>query len=357
MTSQIDFEWPGNGDFPAPRSDATPFFDFVRAHHATEFIAAAVAHFDLFSKLADKPLSREELAALLGLAPRPAAVFFTALRAMGLLAADEQGRLDLPPAVREHLVPGGDFFMGDYVGLVAQNPGVKGLVERLRTNKPAEARPDEGAAFMYRDGMESAMDEEASARRLTLALAGRARIVAPILAQRFPLPDARVLLDVGGGTGLYSIGLLKRNPNLRAIIWDRAQVLKVAQEMGERFGVLDRMHLLAGDMFADPIPAGCDTILLSNILHDWDVPECQRLLDRCTAALSSGGQVLIHDVFLNDAMDGPLTVALYSTALFTITEGRAYSAAEYRAMLSKAGLEAGQIVTTSIHCGVLPAKK
>jgi precorrin-6B methylase 2 len=255
------------------------------------------------------------------------------------------------------LVPGGDFYMGDYVGLVAQNPGVKGLVERLRTNKPAEARPDEGAAFMYRDGMESAMDEEASARRLTLALAGRARIVAPILAQRFPIPESHVLLDVGGGTGLYSIGLLKRNPNLRAIIWDRAQVLKVAHEMGERFGVLDRMQLLAGDMFADPIPAGCDVILLSNILHDWDVPECQRLLDRCAVALPAGGQLLIHDVFLNDAMDGPLTVALYSTALFTITEGRAYSAAEYRAMLSKAGLEAGQIVATSVHCGVLPARK
>src|SRR5262249_3988873 len=159
---------------PGPRTDATPFFDFVRAHHATEFIAAAVAHFDLFSKLADKPISREDLALQLGIAPRAAAVFFTALRAMGLLAADEQGRLDLPPAVREHLLPNGEFHMGDSVGLVAQNPGVKGLVERLRTNKPAEARPDEGAAFMYRDGMESAMDEEASARRLTLALAGRA---------------------------------------------------------------------------------------------------------------------------------------------------------------------------------------
>ena len=55
------------------------------------------------------------------------------LRGQGALAADEQGRLDLPPAVREHLVPGGEFYMGDYVGLVAQSPGVKGLVERLRT--------------------------------------------------------------------------------------------------------------------------------------------------------------------------------------------------------------------------------
>jgi precorrin-6B methylase 2 len=236
---------------------------------------------------------------------------------------------------------------------------VKNIVERLRTNRPAEAaKDDRGAAFIYRDGIESAMDHEASARRLTLALAGRARIVAPVLAERYPLPDAKCVLDIGGGTGLYSIGLLKANSKLRAIVWDRAEVLKVAREMAEKHGVLDRLELAPGDMFADSIPAGCDVMLLSNILHDWDIPECQRLLDRCAKALPAGGQLLIHDVYLNNAMDGPLSVALYSTALFTITEGRAYSAAEYRQMLRNAGLVSSEtIVPTAVHCGVLTARK
>jgi hypothetical protein len=97
--------------------------------------------------------------------------------------------------------------------------------------------------------------------------------------------------------------------------------------------------------------------LLSNVLHDWDVPECRQLVGRCAAALPSGGRLLIHDVFLNDAHDGPLAVALYSAALFSITEGRAYSAAEYREWLIGAGLEPQPIVPTLVHCGLLEGRK
>ncbi len=40
-----------------------------------------------------------------------------------------------------------------------------------------------------------------------------------------------------------------------------------------------------------------------------------------------------------------------------LTEGRAYSAAEYRMWLSEVGLVTGEIVPTLVHCGVLPAAK
>jgi len=66
---------------------------------------------------------------------------------------------------------------------------------------------------------------------------------------------------------------------------------------------------------------------------------------------------VVHDVFLNDALDGPLPVALYSAALFTLTEGRAYSAAEYREWLREARLEPGEVVPTLIHCGLLVGTK
>ncbi len=124
------------------------------------------------------------------------------------------------------------------------------MVERLRTNRPAGMKPEEaGAAFIYREGVASAMEKEAEARRLTLALAGRARNVAPVLAERLPLAEARVLLDVGGGTGLFSIACLRKNPELRAIVWDRPEVLKVAAEMAARSrrqrspGVPPRRHV------------------------------------------------------------------------------------------------------------------
>jgi SAM-dependent methyltransferase len=192
---------------------------------------------------------------------------------------------------------------------------------------------------------------------LTLALAGRARNVAPVLAEKCPLDDARLLLDVAGGTGIYSIAWLLRHPHLKAIIWDRPEVLKVAVEMAEAHGVADRFEARPGDMFKDPMPEGADAILLSNVLHDWDTADCGVIVGRCAGALRPGGRLLIHDVFLNDSLDGPLPVALYSASLFRLTEGRAYAAKEYRAWLTEAGLIPGEVIPTLIHCGVLSAIK
>jgi hypothetical protein len=166
-----------------------------------------------------------------------------------------------------------------------------------------------------------------------------------------------LLLDAGGGTGIYSIACLQKNPGLRAVVWDRPEVLKVTRELALAYGVADRLQCTAGDMFKDPPPAAADVVLLSNVLHDWDVPQCKALIGRCAEALVPGGRLLVHDVFLNDALDGPLTIALYSAALFCVTEGRAYSAAEYSGWLGGAGLVPGEVVPTLIHCGVLPGVK
>ncbi len=366
-----------------PTTDPTAIVDIFRGAYGTELLCAAVGHLHLAEKLVDGPLSFDQLRGEIGLAERPAHVLFTALLAMGVLqyapsaltsatgSESHHQRLALSALAREHLLPSGRFFIGDYFSLAGDSPGVNEKLERLKSNRPASTN-DEGAAFIYRDGLESAMEREQSARRLTLALAGRAKNVAPALAAGLSLDGDRLLLDVGGGTGIYSIALLQANAGLSAIIWDRPEVLRVAAEMAAEYGVADRFHCVAGDMFDDPVPGGevaagqaahsslprsPDLILLSNVLHDWDAPDCARLVERCAHALPPGGRLLIHDVFLNDALDGPLPIALYSAALFSLTEGRAYSAAEYRKWLIAAGLEPIGQWPTLIHCGVIEARK
>ncbi len=336
--------------------DPAPIFEHIRGNYATELLAAAVTHFKLFDHLAGGPLSFNNLRRKMGLAERPASVLLTAMKAMGLIVKDPETRLCLSMSAREHLA-GGPFDVCDYVGLNGQSAGVLEMVERLKSNRPANADKAEGAAFIYREGLESAMEKESQARALTLALAGRARNIAPVMAQKLVLDNARLLLDVGGGTGIYSIALLQKNPNLRAIVWDRPEVLKVAAEMAAHYGVTERFECRAGDMFADPVPAGADTVLLSNVLHDWDEPECAKLVARLSDALPPGGKLLVHDALLDDGLDGPLAVALYSAALFSLTEGRAYSREEFVEWMEKAGLKAGDPIPTLIHCSVLIGTK
>lgn len=330
----------------SPAFDPTSIFDYYRAGFASNLLIAAVAHFRLFEKLNGRSMTLRELGTAIGLEERPAIVLLTAIRAMGLVVTDSDGRLSLSPLAKEQLTSESYFSIADYIALAGESPSVVELAERLRANRT-------GTAFLYKEGIESTMEEEASARKLTLALAGRAKNVAPVLADRLPLGNG-VLLDIGGGTGIYSIAFLHRNPELRAIILDRPEVLRIAGEFAESYGVADRLELHPGDMFRSEWPAA-DFVLLSNILHDWDVEDCRMLVRRAAACVRPGGKVLIHDVLLNDALDGPLGVACYSAQLFTITEGRAYSAAEYRSWLAEAGLTPEMSVPTLADCHVISA--
>jgi hypothetical protein len=134
-------------------TDPTPIFEHFRGDYGSELLTAAVAHFRLFEKLVAAPLAFDELASQLELEPRPLVVLTCALRAMGLLAQNGDGRFALTGLAREHLLPGDPLDVSAYIGLAAHSPGVLEMVERLRTNRPAGACPEEaGTAFIYREG-------------------------------------------------------------------------------------------------------------------------------------------------------------------------------------------------------------
>ena len=91
-----------------------------------------------------------------------------------------------------------DFGVSGYLGHgEAESPGVKEMVARLTTNRPAGAEEKEtGAAFIFRDGLESAMENAAMARHFTLALAGRSQECRPLLAERLSLRGETKILDL-----------------------------------------------------------------------------------------------------------------------------------------------------------------
>jgi SAM-dependent methyltransferase len=340
-----------------PDIDPAPLFEIFRGNYAMELLTAAVAHFGVFEALAAGPTSLADLRSRIGLGERQFIVLMTGLKALNLVE-ERGGKLEMTPIAREHLTPGGPLDVGDYIRMGADSPGVVSLVEHMRTSKLAgAAKDDDRAVFIFKDGLESAMHADDMARHFTLMLAGRAKNIAPVLAQKVDLSKSRCLLDIGGGTGLYSIAFLQRFPQLKAIVLDSPAVLKVAAEFARQYDVADRLECLAGDMFKDPLPAGCDVMLFSNVLHDWDVPTCQQLVAKAAAALPSGGRLLIHDAFLHDDHSGPLYPALFSVALMIMTEGRNYSGAEYTAWMRAAGLTHAEPIPTLVHSSVLIGTK
>ena len=138
---------------------------------------------------------------------------------------------------------------------------------------------------------------------------------------------------------------------------EKPPVDRIAARTIARRGFAARVGVIASDMLTDPLPTGYDVHLFSNVLHDWDVPECERLVARCSAALPRGGRLLIHDAFLNDDLSGPLYPALFSVALMVITQGRNYSVAEYKTWLTAAGLKTGEVQPTLVHSSVLVGTK
>ena len=337
-----------------PPTDATPLFEAFRWRYGSCLLTAALSHLGVFEKLAPSPLPDAVLKQHLGLEDRPFQVLITGLLAMGLIQRSASDLLELSELAREHLLASAPYYMGDYLGLAAEAPEVLDLVARLRTNRPADIDA-QGHAFIYRDGIASAMDSSQWARHFTLSLAGRARNVAPFLAEAMDLKGIHHLVDVAGGTGIYALALLEQNPNLEITLVDLPEVLKVAAECISGHPDAQRLHLEEGDMFQWEPKRPFQAALFSNVLHDWDQPECLRLIERYAAMLPSPGKLFIHDVLLDNSLEGPLPIALYSIALFTLTEGRAYSPAEYEHWLQRAGLRAGKPVSTAIHCAVIEA--
>ena len=211
-----------------PSIDPTSIFELFRGSYGSELLTAAVCHFNVFDRLSSGSRSWTQLCDVLQLAPRSTHVLTTALRAFGMLTTNADGELSLTALAREHLVHGAPFDVGDYIGAAADSLGVQTMVECLRTNRPLGSYNESGVGFIYRDGIRSAMDTASFARHFTLLLASRAKNVAPVLAQRISMDGVSKILDVGGGTGIYTIALFQKHPSLRGVILDRPEVLKIA---------------------------------------------------------------------------------------------------------------------------------
>ena len=150
----------------------------------------------------------------------------------------------------------------------------------------------------------------------------------------------RRLLDIGGGSGVYSIAFAKASPALHAEVLDLAAVVPIAQRYVQEAGLADRISTRIGDLTVDEFGKEYDLILLSAICHMLDAEQNQDLFRRCYRALARGGRIVIRDFILDPDKTAPRWVALFAINMLVGTKsGSTYTEAEYKTWLTSAGFE------------------
>ncbi|TAK90917.1 MAG: methyltransferase domain-containing protein [Burkholderiaceae bacterium] len=345
-----------------PTIDLAPITRHLRAMYSSRLLIAATHYFNVFDRLSNGPKSSAALQRELELKDRPAMVLFPALCGMDMLMRDAAGNLSLTELGRG-LTTDGKPSLHSYLCLEKDEPTVVEMVERLRNDGPLDKT--KGIAYTKEGDEPSPMDDPEAARFLTLALSGRALYLSPLVAEALPARKGH-LLDVACGTGVFAYEWLLRNPESTATILDSASVLAVAAEFLESFvnsgrpganTLRDRVRLLPGDMLVDDLPRA-DIVLAASLFHDWPEPTCEKLAQRFAQAVNPGGELWVHDLFLDDTLDGPLAATDYSAMLFWVTKGRAYSRKEYRRWLADAGLKpTTRYIPTRVDYGLISAVK
>jgi (2Fe-2S) ferredoxin/predicted O-methyltransferase YrrM len=161
---------------------------------------------------------------------------------------------------------------------------------------------------------------------------------APVVVRTVGTEGIRRMLDIGGGSGAYSIAFAQANSALTADILDLASVVPIAQRHIQTAGVAGRVFLRTGDLRSDQLGQDYDLVFVSAICHMLGPEENVDLLGRCHAALAPGGRLVIQDFILEPDKTAPKWGALFALNMLVGTRaGSSYSEPEYTAWLSAAG--------------------
>jgi len=332
-----------------PQTNPVDIYRVRDAIYAPDMLLTALVHLDLFSWLAERPGTKEDICRALEITDRPTDVMLTLMAAMGLV--EERNRVfHLTLAAREHLVKGSPWYLGPYFESLKDRPVALDLLKVLRTGKPANW------GTQQKDWHKS-METEEFATQFTSAMDCRGVYLAQAVAKSIDLSKHTHLLDIAGGSGIYSCSFAAHWPHLAATVLEKPPVDKIAARAIANRGYSERVAVVARDMLSEPLPTNADIHLYSNVLHDWDEPVVRQLLNKSFSALPPGGLVLVHDAYLNAAKNGPLHVAEYSVLLMHSSEGRCYSVAEMEAYLVDAGLKDVTYVAGAAARGTVSARK
>ena len=294
---------------------------------ASGFMAAkhlfAANELGLFEALADSPANLDALAARTGLTRRAARISADAMVALGLLEVQDGIYRNSKTAARFLAGPGpGDLrpFLRFWDKI--SYPAWTRLAETLASGPPREMfELDDELQHIASAGIEA-------------ILAGPATT----LPEAFDFGPHKRLLDIGGGTGSWSIAIAKRHQNIRASILELPTVTELATSRVAGAGLGHRITVITGDAMVGELPAGYDVFLLANLIHYWSAEQNQELLQRVRRAAQPGSALLLADFWTNAAHTEPLQAALMAGEFAAhLRNGDVYSVEEVHEWLDRTG--------------------
>jgi hypothetical protein len=308
------------------RPDPDDVLELFLSYWISRTVMAAV-ELGVFEALEGRAMTLDEARAALGDLPgRPARALLDTCVAVRLLDKDG-GRYRNSSLASVYLHSGAEHSLRNYVLDERWCWAAWGRLEDALRTDAQQVPPDEEGYHTFPE--EFFLD----------FLHGHSLAMAERLAGAVDLSGATRIMDVGGGSGAVSIALCRRFPHLEAVVVDQPQVVARAAEHIDRAGLSHggRVTTRAANIFADPLPAGCDTAVLANVLHDFSPERIRELLGRVAAALPAGGRLLIMEIVPDDERRGPPLAVAFSVAMVINTAGGdAHTAAQYRAWLEEA---------------------
>jgi hypothetical protein len=166
--------------------------------------------------------------------------------------------------------------------------------------------------------------------------------------------STRKLIDVGGGQGALTAAILRANPRITAVLFDSPEVIECSRAKIEILGLADRCELAGGNFFAS-VPAGADTYVLKDVLHDWDDQRAEVILRNINQAMNGTGRILVIERVIpggNAFSSGKLV----DISMLVLTGGKERTESEYDSMLLKAGFIVQKVIAVNYETRVITAE-
>lgn len=151
----------------------------------------------------------------------------------------------------------------------------------------------------------------------------------------------KTILDVAAGSAAWSLAFAQAIPDARVTVLDFPEVVPVARQFVEQFGLTDRYDYVEGNLREVNFGRGCyDLVILGHIIHSEGEKWGKKLIQKSRRALRDGGMLLIGEFVPNDTRTAPPVPLMFAlNMLLHTTDGNVFTMREYRQWLKDAGFK------------------